>query len=72
MLVPKKYSLIDCPSLEHRKNKVARELLLQIINIAFLCPGFKSLLFETVEFLGLAYVCAESDDLRSIDFLKPI
>ena len=66
------FPLINRTGLKHRKNKVARELLLEVIHIAFLCAGFKSLLFETVEFLGLAYVCAESDDLRSIDFLKPI
>ena len=64
--------LINRPSLHHREDEIAGELLIQIVHITLGGSGFESLLLEAVEFLGLADIGAEGDDLGSVGFLEPI
>ena len=64
-------ALIDCARLDHREDEVARELLLQVDDVALGRAGALGLGFEALEFLFLADVGAEGDDLRVILFLQP-
>ena len=65
-------SLVNRTGLHHRENEISGELLVQVVHIALGSAGFESLLLEAVEFLGLADIGAESDDLGSIGFFEPI
>ena len=65
-------SLVERSRTEHRKNEVAREFLLQVVDKTFGRPGAEGFGFETVEFLFLSDVRAESDHLRSVGFLQPL
>ena len=65
-------SLINRPGLQHRKNKITGELLLQVIHIAFRSPCFESLFLESIEFLGLSHVRAEGDDFGSVGIFEPV
>ena len=65
-------SLVDRAGLHHGKNEITGELLVQIVHEALGGSGFESLLLEAVEFLGLADIGAEGDDLGSVGFFEPV
>ena len=65
-------SLVNRAGLHHRKNEISGELLVQVVHEALGGSGFESLLLEAVEFLGLADIGAEGDDLGSVGFLEPV
>ena len=56
---------------DHREDEVAREFLGQVVDVALGRAGLERLLVEALEFLFLADVGAERDDLRVIFFLQP-
>ena len=57
--------------LKHRKNEIARKLLLQIGDITLRSAGFFCFGFEPFELLFLADISAESDDFRIISVPDP-
>src|SRR5262249_54459760 len=64
-------SFIDCARLDHGENEIAGKLLLQVHDIAFGSAGVFGLGVEAAEFLFLADIGAESNDVRLIGFLEP-
>ena len=64
-------ALVDRAGLDHREDEVARELLLQVGDVALGRAGAFGLGFQALEFLLLADVGAEGDDLGVILFLEP-
>ena len=52
-------------------NEVAREFLLQVINVDFRRAGLDGFRFEAVQFLFLPDVGAEADHLGVVFFLDP-
>jgi hypothetical protein len=57
--------------LKHRENEIARELILQILDVTFGRTGAERLLLEAIEFFFLPNVRAESDDLGVIRLPQP-
>ena len=64
-------ALIDRARLDHGEDEVARELLLQVGDVALGRAGAFGLGFQPLEFLFLADVGAERNNLRVIPFLNP-
>ena len=57
-------ALVNCAGLKHRKDEIAREFFLEIIDVTFGRAGVHRLFFQAVEFFLLADVGAKGDNLR--------
>src|SRR5439155_20223411 len=64
-------ALINSAGLDHRENEIARELALEINDVTFRRARLFGLRCEPFEFLLLADVGTEGDDLGGIGSLEP-
>ena len=64
-------AFVDRVGLEHGKDEVAGELLPHVADEALAGPGVEGLFLESVQFVPLADVCAEGDDVRAVGLLQP-
>src|SRR5262245_9186298 len=55
----------------HGKNEIAREFLLQIVDIDIGSAGPAGFAFKPLQFLGLSYVRAEGNYFRVVSLLDP-
>src|SRR6266404_3535035 len=64
-------TFVDRTGSDHRKNEIARELFLKIVDITFEGAGAQRFLLQTLEFFLLTDVCAKRDDFGLIIFFEP-
>src|SRR2546423_8180498 len=64
-------AFVNRAGLKNRKNKIAREFFLKILDHAFGSTGPQRLVLETGKLLFLSDVGAEGNDLRLIVFFQP-